>query len=552
MHVGEIRSARAAHDHGRLAAERGAWRDAYEALTHADATGALEPHDLELLATSAYMLGRDDEYVRALERAHYAHLDAGNVARAARCTWWIGLDSFMRGAGAPASGWFARGERLLDRDELDCAERGYLRLGRMLEHFRVGDYEAARVAAAEAVEIGQRFGERDLVAMGVMDQGHALLELGRTAEGLRLIDESMVAVTSGELSPIVAGILYCNTIAVCRGCYELRRAREWTTALTRWCESEPGMVAHQGVCLVHRAEIMQLEGAWEAALDEAARVAGTVSSDGRSSRKDSGRALCVQGDLHRLRGDFEAAEEAYRDAARLGCEPQPGLALLRLAQGDARAALAAIRRALGETAAPLRRVSLLQASVEIALDAGEVAEAGRWSDELAQIAEATPSTALTAMADQARGAVALAHGDPAAALTALRAALDAWEELSAPYESARTRMLVGLACAALGDDDTAAVDLQAARGVLAELGARPDLARLDALTSGAPADTHGLSRRELQVLRRLASGETNREIATALVLSERTVDRHVSNLYAKLGVSSRAAATAYAYEHRLL
>ena len=552
MGVGETRSAGTALEQGRLSAARGAWHDAFASLTQADAAEALSPDELELLSTAAYMLGRDDEYVRALERAHYGHLDAGSVSRAARCTWWIGLDFFLRGEGAPASGWFARGERLLDREGLDCAERGYVRLAHMLGHFRAGDFEAARAAAFEAVEIGQRFGDRDLVALGVMDQGHALLELGRTEEGLRLIDESMVAVTAGELSPIVAGILYCNTIAVCQGCYELRRAREWTTALTHWCESEPAMVAHRGVCLVHRAEIMQLQGAWEAALEEAARVAGAVPPGMRRSRKDSGRAVYVQGELHRLRGDFAAAEEAYRAATRLGCEPQPGLALLRLAQGDGGAALAAIRRVVGESGPGLARVALLQASVEIALAVGEVEEAEYASDELARIAEAHPSAALSAMAAHARGSVALARGDASPALTALRSALEAWHELDAPYESARARILVGLACAALGDDDTAAIELQAARDVLEELGAVPDLTRLDALRPTTPDAGHGLSRRELEVLRRLVSGATNREIATELVLSERTVDRHVSNIYAKLGVSSRAAATAYAYEQRLL
>jgi DNA-binding NarL/FixJ family response regulator len=535
-----------------VSAARGAWLDAYESLTRADAAGQLAPDDLELLATAAYMLGRGDDYVRGLERAHYAHLDAGSVPRAARCAWWIGLDFFLRGEAAPARGWFARGERLLDRDELECVECGYVRLGRMLQHFADGDFEAARSIAAEAVEIGQRFGDRDLVAIGVMDQGHALLELGRTDEGLRLVDESMVAVTTGELSPIVTGILYCNTIAVCQSSYEVRRAREWTTALTLWCEREPEMVAHRGVCLVHRAEIMQLQGAWQAALDEAQRVVGGLAQ-GVLNQRASGPALYVQGELHRLRGDFEAAEKAYRIATRQGCEPQPGLALLRLAQGKGEAALAAIRRVVGETARELRRAALLPAYVEIALAGGEVGEAERASDELTHISEAHRSTALAAMSAHARGAVALARGDASAALTALRPALDAWQELEVPYEAARARFLVALACAALGDEDTAAFELQAARGVLEDLGAVPDVAILDALlTFRAPRDTHGLSRRELQVLRLLASGESNKEIATTLVLSERTVHRHVSNIYAKLGVSSRAAATAYAYEHGLL
>jgi ATP/maltotriose-dependent transcriptional regulator MalT len=536
-------------ERGRVSYANGAWLDAFESLTRADEAGLLEPKDLELLARAAYMLGRDEDYVAGLTRAHYAHLDSGEVPRAARCTWWIGLNLLLRGEGAPATGWFARGERLLEREERDCAERGYLLLARMLQSFGQGDFEAARAVAAEAVDIGERFGDRELIALGVMDQGHALLELGRTREGLRLVDESMVAVTSGELSPIVAGILYCNTIAVCRDAYELRRAREWTDALTLWCERQPGMVAHTGVCLVHRAEIMQLQGAWQSALDEAERV----GAQGVLNQRASGRAMCVRGDLHRLRGDFHAAEEAYRAAAKRGNEPQPGLALLRLAQGNAVAAIAAIRRVAGETEPSLERAALLPAYVEIALAAGEVEEAARACDDLTAISREHGTEALGAMSASARGAVTLARGDAAAALTALREALRAWQELEAPYEAARVRVLVGLACAELGDGDGSALELEAAHGVFEELGAEPDRARVASLLAPDRARSpHGLSARELQVLRLLASGETNKAIASQLVLSERTVDRHVSNLYAKLGVSSRAAATAYAYEHRLL
>jgi len=534
---------------GRTSFANAAWLDAFEALSRADGAGSLGPDDLELLATSAYMLGREDEYVRFLERAHYAYLDTGEVPRAARCTWWIGLSLLLRGDEAPATGWFARGERLLEREERDCVERGYLLLAHMLQSFADGDFEAARAAAAEAVDIGERFADRNLVALGVMDQGHALLELGRTREGLRLVDESMVAVTSGELSPIVAGILYCNTIAVCQGAYELRRAREWTDALTLWCERQPDMVNHTGVCLVHRAEIMQLHGTWQAALLEAERV----GTQGVLNQRAFGRALCVKGDLHRLRGDFGAAEEAYRAATRQGNEPQPGLALLRLAQGNVDAALAAIRRVVGESHKPLKRAALLPGYVEIALAAGEVDEASRASDELKAISEAHRSDALGAIYACARGAVLLARGEASDALTALRGALRAWQELEAPYEAARVRVLVALSCVELGDRDSAALELDAARGVFEELGAVPGVARVDSLQAPDRArPAHGLSPRELEVLRLLASGETNKAIASQLVLSERTVDRHVSNIYAKLGVSSRAAATAYAYEHRLV
>jgi DNA-binding CsgD family transcriptional regulator len=536
-------------ERGRASFADGAWGDAHAALSAADEAAPLAPDDLELLARAAYMLGRDHDYLRALERAHYGHLDAGDPSRAAGCAWWIGLCLLLLEEAAPARGWFARGDRLLDREQRDCVERGYLLLAHMLQCFAARDFQGAHDAAEQAIEIGQRFADRDLVALGVMDQGHALLELGRTSDGLRLMDESMVAVTSGELSPIVAGILYCNTIAVCRSVHELRRAREWTTALTVWCERQPEMVAHKGVCRVHRAEIMQAQGAWERALDEAKRV----TTEGVLNRRASAGALYLQGELHRLCGDFEAAEEAYRLATRQGGTAQPGLALLRLAQGDGAAALAAIRRVVDETGRSLSRATFLPAYVEIALASGDVDEAGRASDELAAIATVQGSDSLHAMSAYACGAVALARGDVSDALTTLRESSTAWLALEAPYEDARARVLVGLACRELGDHDGAALELDTARDTFEELGAQPDLARVDALTGSADArDRSGLSPRELEVLRLLASGETNRAIAAVLVLSERTVDRHVSNIYAKLGVSSRAAATARAYEQNLV
>ena len=545
----EATSDRPALERGRAAFAKGAWVDAHAALSAADETAPLDPGDLELLATAAYMLGRDDDYLRALERAHYGHLDAGNAPRAARCTWWIGLCLLMLNETAPALGWFARGERLLDREQADCVERGYLLLAPMLQSFAERDFQSAHDAAAEAIEIGERFGDRDLVALGVMDQGHALLELGRARDGLRLIDESMVAVTSGELSPIVAGILYCNTIAVCRNVFEVRRAREWTTALTLWCERQPDMIAHTGVCLAHRAEVMQLQGAWDHALDEAERVA----TDGVLNRRASTAALYVQGELHRLRGAFEAAEDAYRLATRQGGEPQPGLALLRLAQGKRDAALAAIRRVARETGPSVVRARLLPAYVEIALASNELDEAASAADELTAIADVQGSDALRAMSAYARGEIALAQGDVDEALTALRESLLRWLTLEAPYEAARTRVLLARVCTELGDHDGAALELEAARAAFEELGARPDLERLAAFpTPDASRAAHALSPRELEVLRLLASGDTNKAIAAALVLSERTVDRHVSNIYAKLGVSSRAAATARAYEQHLV
>jgi DNA-binding NarL/FixJ family response regulator len=267
------------------------------------------------------------------------------------------------------------------------------------------------------------------------------------------------------------------------------------------------------------------------------------------NQRREGSALYLQGEVHRLRGEFAAAEDAYRRASRVGLEPQPGLALLRLAQGNRDAAAVAIRRVVDETEEDRKRAGLLPAEVEIMLAVGDLEAARRASDELGAISANHASDLLRALAAHASGAVALADGAARAASAALRQALSTWQELEAPYETARTRVLVGLACDALGDEEAGALELDAARAVFEELGAVPDLTRLDALTAEAP---HGLSAREQQVLGLVAAGRTNREIAAEFVLSERTVERHVSNIFRKLGVSSRAAATAFAYEHRLL
>jgi DNA-binding CsgD family transcriptional regulator len=450
-----------------------------------------------------------------------------------------------------ATGWFARAQRLLEREARDCVERGYLLIPVLLQHVAAGDSVAAYATAAEAAEIGERFGDADLFALVVQEQGHALVRQGRVEEGLRLLDETMVAVTAGELSPIVTGLVYCNTIAFCQSVYEVRRAREWTAALTQWCEQQPDMVAHTGLCLLHRAEIMQLTGEWPEALEEA-RLAGRRCAETTNQAGAAG-ALYRQGEVYRLQGKLAAAEEAYRNTRRGGYEPQPGLALLRLAQGKSDAAAGAIRRLMVETSEPSKRARLLPAYVEIMLAVGDAEAASGACAELQEIAERWEGGMMSAMAAHARGAVDLAEGDARAALVALREAGQAWRELEAPYEVARVGVLMALACRALGDDDSAAMELEAARGVFERLGAAPDLARADSLARPVtPGDTHGLTPRELQVLRLVATGETNKVIAAELVLSERTVDRHVSNIFTKLGVSSRAAATAYAYEQQLV
>jgi DNA-binding NarL/FixJ family response regulator len=535
---------------GRDSYARRAWLDAYTSLSRADQAAPLEAEDLERLSTAAYMLGRDDD-LSGLERAYDVHLEAGETLRAARCAGWVGMHLFLRGDVGPATGWLGRAQRLLDREQSDCVERGYMLFPAMFQREAAGDFEAAAALAAEAAEIGERFGDADLFALAVHSHGILLVQQGRAAEGLALLDEAMVAVTAGELSPIVSGLVYCGVIVGCQDAYEVRRAREWTAALTRWCEEQPDMVSFTGRCMVHRAEILELQGAWGEALEEAQR-AGERCVQGKNQRA-AAEALYRQGEVRRLQGQLAAAETAYREASRGGWEPQPGLALLRLSQGRRDAAAAAIRRVLGETTGRPKRARLLPAYVEIMLAIGAADEARSACLELEEISTDYESAMLAAIAASASGALSLAEGDAQAALVAVRQAWQTWCELEAPYEAARVRVLVGLACRALGDEDSAVLEIDAARSAFEQLGAGPDLARVDALAGPARSrDTHGLTSRELQVLRLVAAGRTNRAIAGELVISEKTVARHVSNIFAKLRLSSRAAATAYAYEHELV
>jgi DNA-binding NarL/FixJ family response regulator len=531
-------------ERGREAYATRAWLQAYETLTAAEESAALEPPDVELLATCAFMLGRDDESAVWLERGHQRYLESGHTIGAVRCAVWIGLNLAARGQVGPASGWLGRAHRLLEH-EAECAEHGYLLLPAMFQHEAAGDFAAAAAVAGEAVRIGERFGDRDLSALAIHGQGHMLIKHGQVREGLSLLDEAMVAVTADELSPIVTGLVYCGVILACHEVYEVRRAREWTRALADWWALQPEMVAFTGRCLVHRAEVLQLDGAWRDALEEARR-AGERFVETRNPA--AGLARYRQAELLRLQGEFAAAEDAYKDASAFGWEPQPGLAQLRLAQGRIDAAAAAIRRAEATATAPLERARILPAFIEIMLAAGDVESAHRACVALAELARGYDSPMLAAMVAHAQGAVHLAAGDATAALVTLRSAGEIWHALEAPYEIARTRMLVGEACRLLGDEDAATLEHDAAREIFERLGAKPDLAKARA----RGGDAHGLSRRELEVLRLVAAGKSNREIAATLVISEHTVARHVQNIFGKLRVSSRAGATAFAFEHDLV
>lgn len=536
---------------GREAYGRRAWLDAFEALSRADETEPLGPGDLTLLATSATMAGRNEAHAAAMERAHRAFLNAGDALAAAKCAIWLGMSLAVDGEQGPAAGWFGRARRLVERDGRDCVERGYLFIPAGYRAHGAGDFDEAYAAGADATAIAERFDDVDLFAVAMHLQGVSRVSQGRVAEGLQLLDEAMVSVTAGEVSPILTGIVYCSVIASCEEAFEPRRATEWTNALTRWCDEQPQLVSFTGRCLAHRASIRQLHGAWPDAFEEA--VLARTRAEESMNRTATGQALYQQGELHRLRGDAAAAEAAYREASAYGREPQPGLALLRLAQGDAQAAAGAIRRALDEARGPMPRAALLPAHVEVMLALADIAAARASAQEIAGIAAESEGVMLRAIAAYVEGAVELADGAAQEALAPFRQACRIWQELDAPYELARVRTLIGRACRELGDGDTAALELEAARDAFERLGAAPDAERVKSLIDpDAEREDHGLSARELEVLRLVAAGQTNREIAAVLVVSEHTVARHVQNILMKLRVSSRTAAAAFAFEHDLV
>ncbi|HEY7171796.1 MAG TPA: LuxR C-terminal-related transcriptional regulator [Vicinamibacterales bacterium] len=527
------------------------WRTEYAELSTRDRRTPLPQADLERLGVAAYMSGDEAASIDALTRAHNVALANRDVPQAARSAFWVAFALIGARELTRAGGWAARAQRLLEEHQCDSVECGYVRLPQALQQVAAGDLPGAAATFAGIERIGERFGDTDLVGLARHGRGRALVGMGHIAAGLSLLDEVMVSVTAGEVTPIVSGVIYCSVISACFELLDMRRAQEWTEALNGWCERQSGLVPYRGECLTHRADLLRLRGRWAEALDEAQRAYEAQAA----LRRGEGGTAYVIAELQRLRGNAAEAEAAYRTAAEHGRTPQPGLSLLRLAQGQRDLARASIERALAEPSRGRQRADLLAAAVEILLASGAVNDARQPAEELTIIAASNPSAWLRAMAATAEGAVLVSARQPREALTPLREAVTIWGDLDAPYEAARVRLLVGRACQALGDRDGAQIELDAAARVFRAFGAAPALAALERLEAdrGAAAATPpgGLTAREVEVLKLMAQGKTNRAIARELDISEKTVARHVSNIFVKLDLSSRAAATAYAFTHRL-
>jgi len=554
---------------GREAFRNGEWSVAFGAFASADEILPLHGSDLESWAGTAYLLGDQPSYERLLDRAHQSHLDRGDVDRAAYCAVFLGVTLFGLGAVARGNGWIARTRRLLGEVVDETVAHGYLRLADALTAVAAGRFEQALEAGKAAAAIAARFNDMNLSALALQLSGRVHLGRSQLDQGFALLDEAMVAVSSGKMTPQVVGIVYCSVIDGCRAIYSLRRAFEWTEALTQWAQRQPGLVAFNGECRVARAEMLVLHGAWLEALAEADRARERPPPWAATKIETS--ALYLQAEVMRLRGDFDGATAAYAAVVKAGGQSQPGLALLRLSQLRVDIAHRGLNRALEEEGQPLKRARLLPAKVKVALAlaglepggeygavkvtgparAAALDEARAAAEELTASAEQIGTVALKAMASHAEGAVALAAGDAVTATARLRSAADTWRELAAPYETACVQVLLGGACRSLGDEEGAGFEFAAARATFEKLGATPDLERLARLSGGSAA-TSGLSPRELQVLVRLAAGTTNRAIAVGLDISERTVDRHVSNIFDKLGVTTRTEAASVALRRRLV
>jgi DNA-binding CsgD family transcriptional regulator len=522
------------------------WPEAYELFVASGRPEDLAADDAGALSESAWWLGRVDDSVAAGATAFRAYVQEGRTRPAAMTAVGVAVSFLLRGDELAGRGWIGRASRLLDEDE-DCPEAGYLTYFLQVEGALDGpDPDGVIAAAGRVRELGRRHSDPNLTAIGLLGEGRIRIRCGQVRTGMTLLDEAMVQVLEGDVAPDWAGNIYCHLMSACHELADLHRARLWVRATTTWLESLPAAVLFTGICRVHRSQVLLATGAWTASEREAATVCSELAGIAALAAAEGHYQL---GELARLRGDLPSAERSYRRAHQLGRSPQPGLALLRLAQGRVDAAAASARAALfAEATRPLARARLLTAAAEIALAARDLPTATDAVDELTEIATAYESPGFTAAAHQWRGAVLLAAGRHTDAIPVLHTACQEWHDLEAPYDCARVRVLLAQAYRSVGDDDDAELELTAASEVFTRLGARLDAAALapDRTRARRPA---GLTDREAEVLTLLAAGHSNREMAAALVISERTVARHLSNIFTKLDLRSRTAVASWAHRH---
>jgi DNA-binding CsgD family transcriptional regulator len=546
--AGELKQ-RALLERARLEHASRAWADARAAFAEADQLAELACEDLERWGWCAGLAGCDEEMFAVNERLFRLYEERADRSLGAQCAFWTGFRLIARGEPARGNGWLARAQRMADGPGEELAVHGWLQVPKIRRHMMAKDLEAAHADVLLASAVGERCGDLDLITFARYLQAQIKLRGGQIEDGLALLDEAMLRVTSEDLHPVVTGVVYCGAIAGCHRVYALARAREWTRALSAWCATQPQLVPFIGACLAYRVELLQLAGEWPQAIEEATRARRVASPLERAAAAD---ALYQQAEIHRLRGELALAEQHYREASEGGRDPQPGLALLRVSQGRAALGASALRRLAAALQEPLERARLLPALLEIELALGNLEAARAAQQELSKLASEHQLEVLKAMAAHATGLISLAEGNPAAALSPLRQAFSIWQRIDAPHVQARIRVLLARACSMLGDQEGAELELLAARSTFERLGAAPDLAALTELSHAKALDMRGLSARELQILRLVAAGKTNKTIARECFLSVKTVDRHLSNIFLKLNVASRAAATAYAYEWGLV
>jgi ATP/maltotriose-dependent transcriptional regulator MalT len=541
---GERRLAEAREAHARCD-----WVAAFDGFRVAHAEGLLGADDFAAMGSTAWWLGDLEESNRCLQEAHRLLVEQGRREQAAAAAMELAVNHYLRGDEALGSGWMGRAARLLE-DAPEGPVHAYLAYLTEVEgNFGRVDPTTVLEAARRIQASGHRHGDPTLVAIGISGEARALIVHGRTEAGLKLLDEAMVSVVTGELTPDWVGSICCTAISVCHDLGDLIRMRKWTEATERWLETLPVAVLFAGICRVHRAQLLCVQGEWDRAEREAAAVCEDLANVSVASVAEAWYQI---GEIRRLRGQSKAAEEAYRKAHEHGRDPHPGLALLRLAMGRGDEASTAIRTALiATTGDRLTCARLCAAQVEIALATGDVEVARDACRALSDVADAHMSSGLQALAITARGRVLSLEGRYEEALPALREACRIWRELEADYEAARTCCALAKVYRALGDHGAAAMELDAATTVFRRLGADVDAARVAALRESAAAPG-GLSEREVEVLRLVASGHTNRKIAKALFISEKTVARHLSNIFTKLNVGSRTDAARYAFEHGLM